>query len=442
MPPGSLWLRARPLMAGRAVSALAGIALPMLVARLLTPADYGTYKQLFLVSALAAYSLQFGLAQSLLYFVPRSRDEAERAGHIGQTHAMLLVIGVATGLGLFTFAPRLARSFSNPGLEKVALPLAVMAGALVASAALETTQTACGRLKRGGGLLMGSELLRIVLLVAAGLLGFGVGGIAWAGAAAALARCLTALALIGDLGKVGFSRERAVEQLRYALPFGASVLVLQQQQQLHQLFVAAHETPARFALYAVGSMQVPVVGLLYAPLSETLQVRLAALERDGRSAEAGEAFAEVVERLASLLLPLAALMAATARPALVLLYGPAYAGAANVLALSAASVAAASLPLDGVFKARGRTGWLLFVAGLKLAATWPSVALGWRLGGLAGAMAGQVAVELTARAGQLAMLSRDLRSPVVRLLGGGDALRAALTALGIGMGAATAVRLI
>ena len=77
MASSSLWRSAAPLVAGRAASALVGLALPAILATLLDAASYGTYKQLFLIANLTLYSLQMGIAQSLLYFVPRASTAEE-----------------------------------------------------------------------------------------------------------------------------------------------------------------------------------------------------------------------------------------------------------------------------------------------------------------------------------------------------------------------------
>src|SRR6185312_4647924 len=167
------------------------------------------------------------------------------------------------------------------------------------------------------------------------------------------------------------------KELAYSLPFGSAVLLLNQQLQLHQIFISTHATPALFALYAVGCMQIPIVSLLYTPVSETLQVHLAALERTGETHKAGSLFSDAVERLALIFLPLCAVLMVTARPGLHVLYHGRYDNAADVLKIAVLSVAVASLPVDGVLKARARTGVLLIFYAIKLAVTWPLLALGF-----------------------------------------------------------------
>jgi O-antigen/teichoic acid export membrane protein len=411
----SSWRNVAPLVAGRASSALVGLALPALLAQWLDPAAYGTYKQLFLVSNLALYSLQFGLAQSLFFFVPRTGDEAEKRAYVGQTQLVLGVIGVLAGTGLYACGPWIAARMSNPELATLAAPLALLSGALIASGHLEITLTARGKPTHSALAMTASDLVRVGAMLAGVMLGGGVSGLAWGAALAASARWVASVLICGVPRRLEVTR--LSRQARYALPFGAAVLVQQQQSQLHQLYVSAHAAPEVFALYAVGCMQLPIVSLLYTPVSEMLQVRLAGLSREGRRYEAGAAFAAAVQRLARVFVPLCALLVATARPGIVALYGARYAEAAGILRVAVLSTLFASLPIDGVFKARARTGGLLVVYLAKLALTWPAVVLGFGAWGLRGAILAHVAVEGITRAVQLAIVARELEAPVFALLG-------------------------
>ena len=50
MASSSLWRNAGPLVAGRAVSAVIGFALPIVLARKLEASQYGSYKQVYLIA--------------------------------------------------------------------------------------------------------------------------------------------------------------------------------------------------------------------------------------------------------------------------------------------------------------------------------------------------------------------------------------------------------
>src|SRR5687768_7443469 len=66
------------LTSGRMVAFAATFFVPVVLARVLSQAEFGTYKQLFLVYATLYYVAQFGIAESLFYFVPSACRQAGR----------------------------------------------------------------------------------------------------------------------------------------------------------------------------------------------------------------------------------------------------------------------------------------------------------------------------------------------------------------------------
>ncbi len=419
-------------MIGRAFSAVTGLMLPAFVAQRLSTTDYGTYKQAFLVASLALYSLQLGLTQSLFYFVPRAADDDARRDVIGRTQSTMTLVGLLCGVLVVLISPLIARLFDNAGLALLRLPLGLLAASLVASSPLEPALTAQGKTATSAACLALSDLVRTVAMVGALLAGFGLSGLLWAAALSSLLRWIVSLVAAGAWRSVSRLRTVGRVQWHYALPYGVGVLALQQQTQMHQVLVASAVTPAEYALYAVGCTQIPLVALLYTPVAETLQVRLATMDRHGHRSDAAQAFSEAVGQLGALFLPLSAMLMALAPAAIHALFGPAYASAAGIMRIAAVSIAAAALPVDGVFKARARTGRLLAIYLAKLAVTWPVVAAGQRLAGMRGAIGAHVLVEIGTRGFQLTVIASDLQTTVPRLVASARLQRSVVVAVCVG----------
>ena len=107
------------------------------------------------------------------------------------------------------------------------------------------------------------------------------------------------------------------EIVAYALPFGGAALFIVLQQNWHQYAVALSVPAAHFAVYAVGCFNLPVVDLLYTPITEVMMVRMG--ELGGRAEASREAcresarlFREGATRLALAFFPLAAVLLAFA----------------------------------------------------------------------------------------------------------------------------------
>src|SRR3989441_6056465 len=109
---------ARPLLlltAGRAVAFVATFATPLVLTRVLNQSAFGTYKQLFLVYSTLAGIAQFGMAESLLYFLPF----APRRGGRYVMNALLTLAGSGlVCLGVLVLAgPHLSRWLGNAALS-------------------------------------------------------------------------------------------------------------------------------------------------------------------------------------------------------------------------------------------------------------------------------------------------------------------------------------
>ena len=77
------WTRSfRPvlaLMSGRTVGFVAAFLIPVVLARILDQAEFGTYKQLFLICGHAVRHGPVGMAESLFYFLPRAGEPGRLA---------------------------------------------------------------------------------------------------------------------------------------------------------------------------------------------------------------------------------------------------------------------------------------------------------------------------------------------------------------------------
>ena len=111
-PPGSILRRAGPLMLARLGVAAFTFAIPLVLARVLLPASYGTFKQAWLLSNTLFLVLPLGLNQSLVYFVPRHPEKKR----LWESHALLLttLLGVLAAGLLLALGPLVASAFHNP----------------------------------------------------------------------------------------------------------------------------------------------------------------------------------------------------------------------------------------------------------------------------------------------------------------------------------------
>lgn len=398
----------RPLVFARAFSAGITLLIPVALARALPVAEYGTFKQFFLVSATLYLVLGLGVPQSLYYFLPRA-EAGERRALVAHTLGVLAIAGALGCVGVLVARPAL-HALGGEALAAVALPLGLYVWFFLAAGAFEPALTAQGRPGAAAAVYLVSDALRAGAFVAPVLLGLGLRGALWGAVAFALVRAASAwVVLLHGTDGPAFRPALLAAQFRYALPYGAAMLVAMPQQQLHQYAVSLTSSPAVFAVYAVGCFNLPLVDLLYTPTTEILMYRLGEMERKGQGREAAiRAFQSAVSQLALAFLPLALGLFVVAPSFLALLYGPPYAEAAPILRVALAMVVLSILPVEGVLRARARTR-LLLVANLgKIALSVPLVFGLLAALGPIGAMLGFVLTEAVHKTFLLGVAAREL----------------------------------
>jgi len=102
---------------GRAVGTLAGLATVMVLSRLLSPADYGSYRQVWLVFFTLAPILELGVPPSVSFFGPQLAREALRgAQNLGRLQA-----GVYVGQQALGRRPRMGAAGGRGGRRGVGI---------------------------------------------------------------------------------------------------------------------------------------------------------------------------------------------------------------------------------------------------------------------------------------------------------------------------------
>lgn len=409
----SILRRAGPLLFARLGVAALAFAIPMVLARMLLPSGYGTFKQAWLLSNTLTLVLPLGLTQSLVYFVPR--EPLLKRAWVTHTLVLTTALGGLAALLLLTAGKLVADLFHNPELHALMPYVAAFTAFKMTGGCLDTAYMAEGRIKESAIIRVVSEGFYTACLIAGALL-FGTVGGAFAGAVIATgARAVAAWLILGRQG-LDVSPPELRRQLAYALPFGAAFALIIPQQQFHSYLVSASVTAAAFAVYSVGCFQLPIVDMLYTPVSEILQLGIAEFDARNDSASALKLFHEAVARLSFVFLPTMALLFITAPQLIQFLFTARYLPAVPIFRLALISIPMAALPLDGVMRARAQNGFMLRISVLKLALTVPLAVVGMRLFGPIGALGGWICAEESCRMIVLARTSRLFGADLLRTL--------------------------
>ena len=373
------------LVIGRSLGLATTFAIGIIFARLFDPADFGTYKQFFLVFATLYGVAQLGMAESLYYFVPRRGAETGR--YVANA---MLTLAIAGGLCLtLLYAGRfmIAGWFSNPELVSHLPILGLYLTLTLVTTVFEIVMVSRKHHLAAAVTYALSDVARTALFILPALVFLSLGA-AFAGATAFAA--IRLVVVFGSFWRE-FGRDMRIDlalwrhQLAYALPFALAVSVEIIQINYHQYVVASSVDAATFAIYAIGCLQIPLVDLIMSSTVNVMMVRMA--EEKGQSgphsgplantarpsgrAAAGQGaralWHDTVERLAFLLVPLAVFLVVMARPLIIGLFTETYASSVPIFTVWAlAAVLPGILAVDGVLRVYAQNTFLLVTNVLRL----------------------------------------------------------------------------
>jgi O-antigen/teichoic acid export membrane protein len=406
--------QASPLVLARLCSAALTFALPLVLVRLLDPSAFGTYKQFFLIAQTLLLVGQLGLTQSLYYFLPRGG--AERGAYVTHALVALSLLGALFGCALYACAPWLGARLGSGELAGLRTPLAIYSALMLAAAPLEGALTSESRIGKAALAYVFTDAARAGALIAAAKL-FGARGIFWAAALVAALRVLALAGLVarGILPASRPRRDALRRQLAFALPFAGAMWLYVGQRYFSQYAVSARFDAATFALFSVASFHLPVVDIVFTPITEVLMVRLGRAQNGGARAMLAE-WDDAVNKLASLLLPAACgawLLGPTVLP---LLFTHKYAGAVPLFMLATVEIPLWILPCDALLRAAGDTRFLFAFYGARVGVSAVCVLGGIRWFGLPGALGGAIVSEAVSRVCLLARGRRFLGASFGELL--------------------------
>ena len=140
-------------------------------------------------------------------------------------------------------------------------------------------------------------------------------------------------------------------QLLYAIPLGSAGLLLIVETDFHSYFIARQFSPAIFAVYMVGTFQLPLIGLLQEAANSVLIGRISVLQQQRQTREIILLTARAARKLASVYFPLYAFLLVAGRELIQLLFTNQYAESWPIFAVNLTLLPLNVLLLDPLFRA-------------------------------------------------------------------------------------------
>jgi O-antigen/teichoic acid export membrane protein len=417
------------LVAGRTIGFAASFAIPVFLVRTFNQAEFGTYKQLFLIYGTLYGLAQLGMAESLYYFVPRKPEQA--GPYIANTLITLALAGVAS-LGLLMFwEDNIGAWLSNPQLADHVVLLGVFLVLMLISAPFEIVMVARKQYVNAAWTYGASDVARTTLLVIPAFVHGGLRSVLLGAVAFAALRVMAMLRWLwrefgSDLRPhPGLWRR----QLMYALPFALAVGIDVLQGNLHQYVVASRFDAATFAIYAVGCLQIPLVDLITTSAANVMMVRMAEDGLHEHTRASLELWHHTISRLALLIFPLAVVLLLLARNVIITLFTTNYAASVPIFMAWTLTILPAVFCVDAVLRAHAQTRFLFTMNVMRLALV--ITLISWCLStfGLVGAVLVTLLATIIVRVISIARIAQLLQVRLAEVLPWGKLIGIAVCAI-------------
>lgn len=408
-----------------------GFVMPVVLVRLLSQSDYGTYQQLILISSAAMGILTLGIPSSVYYFYHHVGGST-RGTLIVQSTLLVGAAGIIAGIAIHLGSGVLSSQLGNPALIPLLGLYAVSVTVTIASEHCMAFIVSQGGFRLAVLFETGEVFLRVLLLITPLALGFGLHGIVVGLLLFAMVRFAVRNGFLFFAGNEDFSgatRSFFVRrQLGYSLPMAMVSLSSMVGSTFNKGIIAASFSPAQYAVYAVGNFPIPLSSIFQASVADVLRATLPPLVREGNHAEVARIVRESSRKLSTIVLPSFMFLFAFADQIITLFFTALYQDSISIFRIFVLSVPLDMLILSAVPQVYGRTRLNLYI---NLSTMVLLVVLSWTLlrwVGFYGAVIATVAVQYYSSSAFALVALRLTGSTVGQLFPVGHLLRVLLAA--------------
>lgn len=314
------------LSSGQALTAFVGLLSTAILTRILTKDDFGSYRQAMLAFTFAAPIVTLGLDRALYAFLP---GETERPrGLLVENLILLTIAGGALSLFIiFGGNYLLAQRFNNPKLAELISLLVLYPIFMLPSYAMPACLMSRNKT---GQLAIFNVFSRIVMFLMIIVPCFFLprpstairGQVTGAILTTILAVYLMFRACPGRAWQPKWSGFK--KQLFFSVPLGLSTIVGIATLSLDQMMVSMRCTPDILAVYSVGAMEIPLIGVITGSITSVVIVDYTCFYRKGDLRSIVQLIHKAMLKSAILILPVMTFLFCIAPELMRILFGKAY----------------------------------------------------------------------------------------------------------------------
>lgn len=397
------------------------LVLPYFLVRLLTQADFGAYRQFFLLEMYIGSLFALGLNQALYYFIPR--DEKNSGAYFLNTVLMNLIVFTTAFTFIGIFSKQLSQWLNMEILHEAFWKLAIYVVLLIIAVACDCYLVARQRVKAAAVFEVVGQVLVSIVCVAVAFATRDLQSIL-IGLVVARAIHMGSMMLYIHLSLHGLRAEhyfRGVrEQIRYGVVLGAGGTLFSLMMRLHEFFVSRYFGTEKYAIYSAGCTDLPFIQMFVQSLAVVALGQFALMEKEKDWDGIRRLWRRVLTSSYAVALPVVVVLLLVSKPLILFMFTDKYADAVPIFQINTIAKIGLVFNSSLVLRAVRRNDMSIWANAIGLVMSPILLYAGMKLGGMVGIVIAQAVVVVGCRLVGNVFMNRIIPEPLPYFVGPRD----------------------
>ena len=302
------------------------IILMIILVRILTVADFGTYRQVWLIYLTLQSLCLLGIPDSIYYFIPRL-NKKKGVFFAKQTFIFLIIIGILLSIGFYLASGFIAEHFNNPSLKNILKIFSLYPLFNLPLAFIYPWFNSISKHKMSAIISIIIESSNFAFVIIPLVLGFGLKGVFFGLILISSIQFIVLLCYIISITKydiLRFNTILVVQQIHYSLPLWLSTLVGVLASEIDKIIISLYYLPENFAFYSIGAIQIPLISIITSSIFAVLLPEFSRLYKKKELKKIINISHEALRKTSLFLFPIFIFLFITAKDIIILLYTEEY----------------------------------------------------------------------------------------------------------------------
>jgi O-antigen/teichoic acid export membrane protein len=350
------------LVISKVFEKIGSFALIVIAARILAKSEFGLFQAVSMYAILTVSIVTFALPAAHLYFLARA-DEKEGEDYASAVQLMLAVIGLVVGVIGAGLSYIILKEYDMLTAISAASYFLVYCAAATPASGFPNIMIASGHGRRASVSAILASAAAIAVSLSVAFATRKCWGILFGAAIGSIAQFVILYLSASKVVKISAFYHAKLTTLRrvwsYSFPLGLSNGINFVSRRIDAMVVTLAATVELYAVFSVGTIEVPVVPILVGAAWGTLVPRFSELLSRGAMNDAHDLWSRGIVKLASIILPVSTATFVFAEEIAVILFGDGFAGAAVPLRCYSFVTATRFMMIGALLSAGGHTAYQL-----------------------------------------------------------------------------------